>query len=249
VSPDRVGRVASAELAVGAVGVAANVSQRVLPSDARLAAALGAAGTAVVIARRAGVSWSELGLGRDRVADGVRWGAAAGAAIAVGIGVAGRFGAVRERFSDDRVATHDRVQAAYELAVRIPLETALAEEVIFRGALLGLALGRRSTPAALVTTSALFGLWHVLPTWAGMDGSAVGASVGEGPAARVGAVAGVVAATACAGAAFGFLRLRSGSLVAPVVAHSALNMTSFAVARSAARHRSRSTQPQQGGRA
>ena len=155
--------------------------------------------------------------------------------IAVGLGVASCSDAVRARFGDERVAGHGRARAAYELAVRIPVETAVSEEVIFRSALLGLALSRRSTPAALASTSLLFGLWHVLPTWASLDGSALGTLTGTRPAPRVTSVVGVVGATTCAGLAFAALRLRSGSVVAPVVAHAALNMTSFVIARSTAR--------------
>lgn len=224
---------AVAELGVIAVGVAANVSHRVLSPGARLAVNLGAAGAAVAIARSAGTSWEDLGLSGDRSRRGVRWGTAAGTAIAVGVGVASRSESVRARFVDERVTGHERARATYELVVRIPLETALSEEVIFRGALLGLALGRRSTSAALLSSSVLFGLWHVLPTWVGLEGSAVGQISAVRPSAHAATVAGVVGATTLAGVAFAALRLRSGSVLAPVLAHAALNMTSFALTRSA----------------
>jgi uncharacterized protein len=226
---------AAAELGVIAVGVATNVSHRVLSPGARLAMNLGAAGAAVAIARRSGATWEELGLSGNRFGRGLRWGAAAGTAIAVGVAAASRSDAVRARFVDERVTGHGRARATYELAARIPLETALSEEVIFRGALLGLALGRRSTPAALLSSSILFGLWHVLPTWVGLESAAVGRIDGVRPPAHAATVAGVVGATTCAGVAFAALRLRSGSVIAPVLAHAALNMTSFAVTRSTVR--------------
>ena len=52
--------------------------------------------------------------------------------------------------------------------------------------------------------------------------------MGDQPHQVGGATAGVVAATAGAGVLFAVLRLRSGSVAAPVIAHAALNMAAFA---------------------
>ena len=218
---------------MGLIALGATIAQRFLPAGGRFAANLGSAAAATVVARRSGVSWSDLGLDRHAAGAGLRWGIGAGTALAVGVAVAGRAAPTRGHFVDERVTAHDRRRATVELAARIPLETALAEEVIFRGALLGIALQHRSAPAAVLTSSTLFGLWHVLPTLGGLDGSAVGAVAGESRSARVAAVAGVVGATAAAGCGFAILRLRSGSLLAPVLAHAVLNMASFAVTRAA----------------
>jgi uncharacterized protein len=223
---------AAAEFGVIAVGVAANVSHRVLSPGARLAMNLGAAGAAVAIARHTGATWEDLGLSGNRFRRGIRWGAAAGTAIALGVGAASRSEGVRARFIDERVTSHGSARATYEFAARIPLETALSEELIFRGALLGVALDRRSTPAAVLSSSVLFGLWHVLPTWVGLETAAVGQTDAARRPEHAATVAGVVSATTCAGVAFAALRLRSGSVIAPVLAHAALNMTSFAVTRS-----------------
>ena len=48
--------------------------------------------------------------------------------------------------------------------VRIPFGTVLLEETLFRGVLLALALRRWSVATAVIVTSAIFGLWHVVPT-------------------------------------------------------------------------------------
>lgn len=213
------------------VALGANVAQRVLPARGRLTANLAAAAAGTAAARAAGVDWSDLGLSRASIGPGVRWGAGTGAVLAAGVLVAARAPRSRDHFVNERIGDHRRGRAAFELAVRIPLETALAEEVIFRSALLGLALRQRSTPAAVVTSSVLFGLWHVVPTWAELDGSAVGASVARRPSARIGSVGAVVAATTAAGAAFAAIRLRSGSVLAPVLAHATLNAASFVATR------------------
>jgi hypothetical protein len=223
------------ELGMVALTSLASIALRTMPRSTRLPAGLAVAGTTVAVARRHDASWTDLGMDVGDVGDGIRWGVGVGSAIAAAIGVATRWPSVRDRFADERIAAHSPARAAYELVARIPFETALAEELIFRAALLGIGLSRRSTPAALAVSSALFGLWHVVPTWQDMSRSAVGAAAGEGPAARAGAVIGVVAATAGAGAAFGLLRLRSRSVLAPVIVHATLNQVSFSVARSAAR--------------
>jgi membrane protease YdiL (CAAX protease family) len=229
----------AAEFGIGAVALTANLGHAVLPAGGRLAANVGAAGAAVYIARRHGVGWDALGLDRDRIVPGLAAGLAAGAVLAAGIVAASRVPTVASRLVDERIAAQGRGRAAFELVARIPIETAMAEEVIFRGAMLGTAMAGRSVRSSLAASSALFGLWHVVPTVARFNGSALGAAVGSSGTSRIGAVAGVVVATALAGAAFGALRLRSRSVVAPVLAHAALNVATFGVARSLGRRASR----------
>ena len=215
------------------VALAANLAPTFLPGRARFATNLAAAATSIGIARGQGAGWSDLGLGRDTTGPGLRWGLGVGGLAALGVTVAARTSRLADHFVDERVGAHGSRRARYELVARIPLETALAEEIIFRGALLGLALRQRSTVAAVATSSALFGLWHVVPTWTGHDGSALGSAIGTHRSARLGSVVVAVATTGLAGAAFATLRLRSGSVLAPVLAHAALNMAAFAATRSA----------------
>jgi membrane protease YdiL (CAAX protease family) len=115
--------------------------------------------------------------------------------------------------------------------VRIPLETAIAEEVVFRG--VHLALARRVHPSAAwaaFRTSLAFGLWHVPPTLAGpRHAGGERAGVPPRPGAP-GAVAAAVASTAVAGGLFAALRYRSGSIAAPAIVHAAVNGTAFVAA-------------------
>ena len=73
-------------------------------------------------------------------------------------------------------------------------------------------------------SSALFGLWHVLPSLglAG-DNEAIGSTVGKGSAGQAVSVLGTVAFTGLAGVVFCELRRRSGSLLAPAGLHWATN--------------------------
>jgi uncharacterized protein len=189
--------------------------------------------TAAVLAgaRWAGLSWAELGLDRRRLPSGLRWGGACAAAVAAGYATALAVPALRPLLTDARAAGRDAGDLAYEALVRIPVGTVLWEEVAFRGVLLAVLVRLLSRPAAVAGTSLLFGLWHVRPT---LDGLAANDLV-EGTAARTGAVVVACLATAAAGVLFCALRLRSGSLLAPVLLHLGTNVLGLLAAATATR--------------
>jgi len=218
-------RVSRAELATGfaLLGYHAVAHGRGKPA-ARLGANLAAATAAVIGARAARFSAQELGLEVDRLASGARIGAVA--SLPVAAVVAGGFGAPRTRgaLGDDRTIDRRKREMAYELFLRIPLETALAEEVLFRGAYLALARRNGSDIRAIALTSLVFGLWHIPPAFAALDRTTTGKRA-ERRTHRVFAVAGMVGATAAAGAGLAVLRLRARSVMAPVVVHAVLNAT------------------------
>ncbi len=116
----------------------------------------------------------------------------------------------------------------YHAAVRIPIGTALGEELIFRSALLAVFARRRSHLEAAVLTSLAFGVWHVLPSHDALGDGPATAGLRERPLARVGAVLGHVAFTTAAGLGFSWLRFRTRSVAAPVVTHAVVNTVAFA---------------------
>ena len=208
---------------------------RLLPAPADDAASLLTAAGLAAMARRAGCSDADLGLRAADAGAGLGLGLAAAAVAAGGVAVAASLPATRPFFADRRVTQAGRGQAAYHLAVRIPLATALAEELAFRGALFGLLRRRCSPAAAAAWTSLLFGASHVLPTLGHYDGNPAGDLVADRRRGRRLAVLGTTLATTAAGWVFAGLRLRSQSLVAPVLAHAATNATAYAAARRLAR--------------
>jgi membrane protease YdiL (CAAX protease family) len=116
-------------------------------------------------------------------------------------------------------------RAAVRAAAVIPMTTVLPEEFAFRGVLTGLLARRIGDRPALIATAGLFGLWHVLPGAAG-GGAANDAAnhlVGSGRRATGLRVAGTVLVTTGGGVLRGELRSRSGSLLAPVLLHWAIN--------------------------
>lgn len=182
------------------------------------------AGLVVVLAvRGVGVGWEALGLDPGRLGEGLRWGRVVVVGLAVGVAaaaaLAGSVGWVGRLFSDRRAAGLEGRDLAYETLVRIPLGTSLFEEVVFRGGVQALAAAAGPAVAAVVLTNVAFGLWHVTPTLETLRINRVAWESGG----VVGSVAAAVAATAAAGVGLSLLRIWSGSLLAPVLAHWAAN--------------------------
>jgi uncharacterized protein len=136
------------------------------------------------------------------------------------------------RIADKRVAGLRGSELAYYVLVRIPLGTAVAEEVIFRGVLFAVwrDVGISSLGAALFSSFA-FGLWHVSPTIQGVRINDPQASTPKLWAA----VAGGVLLTTVAGLGLTWLRLRTGGLVAATVVHGGINSVSAMAALRAGR--------------
>ena len=102
---------------------------------------------------------------------------------------------------------------------RIPLGTVVLEEFAFRGVLLGLLARMGPMKTAVAVSSLLFGLWHMRPTL----GTLATNDLAQSAWAQVGAVTAAVALTTVGGLLFCALRLASGSLVAPLIVHTATN--------------------------
>ncbi|HEX2063708.1 MAG TPA: CPBP family glutamic-type intramembrane protease, partial [Acidimicrobiales bacterium] len=131
----------------------------------------------------------------------------------------------RGLFDDERVPVDaSGWERLYQTAVRIPVGTVLFEEVAFRAVLLALLRRRLSLAAAVAVDSALFGLWHIVPTLATARANDV---VGLG---RLGLVAGSVLATAVGGAVFCALRVRGRHVVAPALLHLGFNDAGYLLA-------------------
>ena len=110
----------------------------------------------------------------------------------------------------------------FTVLIGIPIGTALFEELVFRGVVLGLLL-RQVRPAAAVAISAtLFGLWHVT---AAMGFADTNAGVPAGSAGTAATVLVTVFLTAIAGVMLAWLRIRSKSVLAPWIVHAAVNST------------------------
>lgn len=160
--------------------------------------------------------WSRRGFG---------WGAATFGAIGTGYAAGIAIPAIRDRMA----AFTERgpeVSTAERVAIHIPLGTVYSEELIFRGTLDPLAtrLGRYGK----YSSAMVFGLWHIHPARVAGD-----------------SVAMTVAVTAASGFVFSWLRRRTGSALAPALAHLALNAGGVLAPRIAVVLRERSGRPKE----
>jgi membrane protease YdiL (CAAX protease family) len=101
---------------------------------------------------------------------------------------------------------------AYETAVRIPLSTALSEEILFRGVLLAIFLQSYTTFTSVIVCSIVFGIWHIRPSsWDHAKGTVVP----------------TVLATTIAGIFFCWLQLLAHSVIAPWLVHWTINASTL----------------------
>jgi membrane protease YdiL (CAAX protease family) len=126
----------------------------------------------------------------------------AAGAVAVGVAATTAVPRVRTAMGDRELPDDARRWLAYE----IPLGTVWFEEAIFRGALHTVAAGAFGPRWGRLLQAIAFGLWHI-------------------PDARKAGepIVGTVLVTGLAGWVFGWLAERSGSVLAPVLAHLAIN--------------------------
>ena len=177
-------------------------------------------------ASRVGLAPVDLGLQRSTVRVGFSYGVGVAAVAAVALLVAGLVPALHPLFDDARLADIGPGLLAYRALIRIPLGTALFEEYAFRGVLFG-AWSKVASPArAAVGSSLVFGLWHIRPTVDLLDANELATS----SISRVSFLVTAVLLTATAGYLFCLLRIRTRSLLAPLVAHAAINSLAIVAA-------------------
>ena len=174
-----------------------------------------------VLARWAKLGVADLGLARSAWRSGLRWGGVCVAVVAVAYGVALLIPAARAAVTG---AAGSWSQTLIVALLVIPLGTIIPEEFAFRGVLWGLAHREWGRWSATLISSTLFGIWHVMPALGGGSANeAFDSLVGGGTLGLLIRVAGTVVFTGVAGVLFCELRVRSGSLLTPVLAHWAVN--------------------------
>lgn len=188
----------------------------------------------IVIARRRGHSFDDLGMDTTTLTRGVAIGLAVAGVVVVAVGLGSQLlGSDPEagRAMADRGGRNFLPGGlAYETLVRIPLGTALFEAVAFRGVIFAAVKRSRSLAVAVVVSSVAFGVWHIGPTLHALSLTGGGEALAH-PALIV---AGTVAVTAVGGAVFTWLRLLGRSLVTPALAHWSLNAAGLLAAYTAA---------------
>jgi uncharacterized protein len=212
-----------AAAAVVALLAVSNVALAVASSRVALAWAVAVTAVLLGVAKAAGLSWDDLGLARRSSRRGAVWAGAAVALVAVVYGIGALIPLTRPAFLDTR---YDLSAGSALLIVLLfhPIKIVLLEEVAFRGVLLGLLRRPLGGGWAVGLSSVLFGLWHVLPSLRlGETNQLAAAVLGPLPGAQALTVVGAVGFTTLAGVLLCELRRRSGSLLAPMGLHWAVN--------------------------
>lgn len=124
-------------------------------------------------------------------------------------------------FEDSRVLGVKPKRMLKKTLIDIPITTVFFEEILFRGLLLGYFLTKTGTLNAVMFSSLLFGIWHILPAlnYAKTNSKAKGLPILT--------VMGTVLFTSLAGLFFSFLRVISGSIIAPMMIHYVSNSGSY----------------------
>lgn len=200
---------------------AVNLTAHLGPWPAAVVIPVGAA-ILTGVAWATGLRLSDLGLSRASVRRGLRWAllAAAGAATVVAVALA--IPATAEFFQDDRYA--GLAEAARAALLTIPLTTVLPEELMFRGIFDGALADHLSDRAGYLVGAVAFGLWHVLSSLHLTSANAgLQQALGGGASGQLLGLAGAVLATSAAGVVFIWLRRKTGSVLAPIGLHWAIN--------------------------
>ena len=178
----------------------------------------------LLIARSAGLDAVALGTAPADARRGLRYGAAVFGVIAIVLVATSLISATSGLLSDSR-GDISGAELVFQILVSTLLVTVIPEELAFRGVLLGAGTKIWSERNAVLITSACFGLWHISPTL-NRELSHASSSAMQ----TFGAVVGTVAITFVAGVGFCWLRLRSRSLLAPIIAHLGTNGVALAAA-------------------
>jgi membrane protease YdiL (CAAX protease family) len=195
-----------------------------VPHPLRIPAGLGSAAVVAALGRSAGVSRTDLGLDFASVNRDLRFGLVAALPLAA-VAAAGALNPRAGRLYDaEHIRTAGAVRALYEAGLRIPVGTALAEETIFRGVLLGTLQRRRPPAAAAALSSLVFGLWHIGPALRQSGEAGLGLPRSHH---RLLHAAGTVVATAAAGLFLARLRQATGSILAPWLCHGSVNAAGY----------------------
>ena len=170
-----------------------------------------------------------MGLRRDRAKRGLVLGFGIIGGVVVVMVITLSVSSTTEILHDSRFVESSIGLLLFHALIRIPLGTALYEEVLFRGVIFGMLVRRYSPLSAAIWSSLLFGLWHVLPVLDVVRTNPAGSHF-SGLAGAAGAVLAGVVVTFVAGMALLWIRLFANSIVASVLAHIGTNSTAIIAA-------------------
>lgn len=205
------------------------VLARLVPRRFHIVLNFGIAITAIILGFGFGLTSKQMGISIYTIGSGIFIAAAASLVIAIATMLIAIVPPLRKYFLGDNLSKASGKLIAFEAGIRIPFSTALIEEVLFRGVLLGLLLAHYPTFIALVYSSVVFGLWHIFPTIATLEqNDATSAAIQNKKHRKYAGIAGTVTITTIAGLIFGYLRILASSIIAPWLLHWTINASGVA---------------------
>lgn len=193
-------------------------------SFSNLLIACGALGYGII----AGLNTQQLGLNLTAIKQSAVVGAAVALPVVVVIFIMASHKNLRRHFSNTPGKQYNLRTFCYELLFRVPFGTAFSEEVIFRSVLLALLISSHSTVVAVIISSLLFGLWHILPTLHTIKSHDPLIEIMEDTRKRnLLALTTTVLATTVAGVIFALLTITTDSFIAAWILHSVINGTAI----------------------
>lgn len=179
---------------------------------------------AIIIGFGFGLSAEQMGVALSTITSGIFIALIATVLICIVTIILALIPPLRRFFIGDNLSHASGKLIAFEATIRIPFSTALIEEILFRGVLLGLLLAHNSQLYALIISSVLFGLWHIFPTIKTIEQNKTTKKiVGKSKAKTSAGVLATVITTTIAGFIFGLLRIFAGSIIAPWLVHWSIN--------------------------
>lgn len=171
-----------------------------------------------------GSNFTDMGLGFDYLLPGLIWAVASITLITLVYFISSIFKKTREAFADQRIGAMSGGRLAFQALVEVPFGTVLFEEIAFRAVLFSMLARRFGVIPAIIISSIIFGLWHILPSiGTHVNNPALGSVVGSGRRGAILAVVASVVTTTFAGILFTVMRIASGSVIAPMGFHWATN--------------------------
>lgn len=171
-----------------------------------------------------GNDFTDMGLGFSYLLPGLIWALASILLVTLVYFISSIFRKSREAFADQRIGVMSGSRLAFQALVEVPFGTVMLEEIAFRAVLFSMLARRFGVIPALIISSVIFGLWHILPSIGTHENNpALGSVVGSGRRGAILAVLASVVTTTFAGVLFAGMRIASGSVLAPMGFHWATN--------------------------
>lgn len=200
------------------------VLSRLVPKKYHIVLNIFIAAVAILLGYSFGLNAYAMGIDLRFIGSGILVAIIASLVIIVATIIVATIPFLRRFFIGDNLSNASGKLITFEAAIRIPFSTALIEEVLFRGVLLGLFISHYNTLFALILSSLVFGLWHIFPTIASLEqNDAAQKLVGKKKSRAAIGIFGAVSVTAIAGFVFGWLRILANSIIAPWLVHWSIN--------------------------